>query len=473
MRERGCNSEHFQNSEFLDVSDRPICRKARSCAGSTQLRSTGYGIESRLPGAAQKGLEKGPRGCTRPANGALITSQPSPASRSCSCLSASREQVQPPQPGRLLVLHLGTPTETPPPPPAPPRVPPENAGLQINARLLTPPAGRARLYRSGSSPAAQPVDAADSQTASRGARHWPRPGGGPRAGRVSELWETRGGLGAPRKGTRQRAPAQERARGRQEPGAAEGRGAGCPGGQRGHGRRSGVPGAGSGGWGEGPGRGRGRGAGGRPRPTSLSGTHCGSSRPKGLPKARCSGTMRRPLEERTSFLASRRAATSEDMTPPQRSPAPAPSPRPEPRPTRAADSACAQSPRRARSACQSALGIRPMAAPSNPRKGTSPATLLSVTNRRRGPAQARPAPLGATETLDWSVSVHVSAASSLIGVSGAGRPALIGRGSCGGRDGAKRRVEPARGESCGAAAGNGGCREDWGDRRRGGRVEGR
>lgn len=70
----------------------------------------------------------------------------------------------------------------------------------------------------------------------------------------------------------------------------------------------------------GPGRGGGAGRRrwpGRRPPTSLSGTHCGSSRPNGLPKARCSGTMRRPLGERTSFLASRRADTSEDMTPPQ------------------------------------------------------------------------------------------------------------------------------------------------------------
>lgn len=89
-------------------------------------------------------------------------------------------------------------------------------------------------------------------------------------------------------------------------------------GSRGAGEGAGVPGERS--------ADGGREAGGR-RPTSLSGTHCGSSRPKGLPKARCSGTMRRPLGERTSFLASRRAATSEDMTPPQlslaaRTPAP-------------------------------------------------------------------------------------------------------------------------------------------------------
>lgn len=66
------------------------------CATQGELVLMSRSIESRLPGAAQKGLEKGPRCCTRPANGALITSQPSPASRSCSCLSASREQVQPP-----------------------------------------------------------------------------------------------------------------------------------------------------------------------------------------------------------------------------------------------------------------------------------------------------------------------------------------------------------------------------------------
>lgn len=52
-------------------------------------------------------------------------------------------------------------------------------------------------------------------------------------------------------------------------------------------------------------------------PTSLSGTHRGSSRPNGLPRARCSGTIRSPLGERTSCLASRRAPTSEAMTPPQ------------------------------------------------------------------------------------------------------------------------------------------------------------
>ncbi len=38
--------------------------------------------------------------------------------------------------------------------------------------------------------------------------------------------------------------------------------------------------------------------------TSLSGTHCGSSREKGLLKAPFSGTMRRPLGLRTSFFPS-------------------------------------------------------------------------------------------------------------------------------------------------------------------------
>lgn len=41
-----------------------------------------------------------------------------------------------------------------------------------------------------------------------------------------------------------------------------------------------------------------------PRLTSLSGTHCGSSREKGLLKAPFSGTMRRPLGLRTSFFPS-------------------------------------------------------------------------------------------------------------------------------------------------------------------------
>lgn len=153
---------------------------------------------------------------------------------------------------------------------------------------------------------------------------------------------------------------------------------------------------------------------GGPQPTSLSGTHCGSSRPNGLPKARCSGTMRRPLGERTSFLASRRAATSEDMTPPQRSPAaltrtlapPKAPPRQKPRLTREADSARAQSPSAVRSASQSAPGLRPIAVLANPRKGTAPATLWSVTNRQWGPARARSAPLGAIGTLDWPVHLR-------------------------------------------------------------------
>lgn len=114
--------------------------------------------------------------------------------------------------------------------------------------------------------------------------------------------------------------------GQQEPDEAlRGPGSGHQGGTAGLGRGPGSLSLGKGSWartgvsGE-QGADGGREAGGRWRPTSLSGTHCGSSRPKGLPKARCSGTMRRPLGERTSFLASRRAATSEDMTPPQRSP---------------------------------------------------------------------------------------------------------------------------------------------------------
>lgn len=40
------------------------------------------------------------------------------------------------------------------------------------------------------------------------------------------------------------------------------------------------------------------------RLTSLSGTHCGSFSEKGLLKAPFSGTMRRPLELRTSFFPS-------------------------------------------------------------------------------------------------------------------------------------------------------------------------
>lgn len=46
------------------------------------------------------------------------------------------------------------------------------------------------------------------------------------------------------------------------------------------------------------------GAAGSARLTSLSGTHCGSSREKGLLKAPFSGTMRRPLGLRTSFFPS-------------------------------------------------------------------------------------------------------------------------------------------------------------------------
>lgn len=154
---------------------------------------------------------------------------------------------------------------------------------------------------------------------------------------------------APREGARQSAHGPGRAE-RAERGCARealtGDGAGAKGGQRraegGAGRggaseRQGGPGrrrrfrAWAGGAGPGArtggalgadrGAGRGRRACGRHDFTSLSGTHCGSSRPNGLPKARCSGTMRRPLGERTSFLASLRAATSEDITPPQRSPA--------------------------------------------------------------------------------------------------------------------------------------------------------
>lgn len=78
---------------------------------------------------------------------------------------------------------------------------------------------------------------------------------------------------------------------------------------------------------------------------------------RGCRRRGASGTMRRPLGERTSFLASRRAATSEDMTPPERSPAarrPYSAARPEPsgappRPASVADSARVQSPSQAQS----------------------------------------------------------------------------------------------------------------------------
>lgn len=99
--------------------------------------------------------------------------------------------------------------------------------------------------------------------------------------------------------------------------------------------------------------------------TSLSGTHCGSSKPKGLPKARCSGTMRRPLGERTSFLASRRAATPEDMSPPEPL-KPPPALIPHRAPPRSArqhdDSPKAQSAATARNMSQSECSIRPRAA---------------------------------------------------------------------------------------------------------------
>lgn len=159
--------------------------------------------------------------------------------------------------------------------------------------------------------------------------------GEPREGKPAEEECPRpgGSAGAPRLGSRGRPWGQrEGQRGPDGPVAVPG--PGCAGGGGGVGLGRGVGGQG------GPGSRRGRGpAGGRPRPTSLSGTHCGSSRPNGLPKARCSGTMRRPLGERTSFLASRRAATSEDMTPPHSSPAarrPLPGPRPPGAPPRPA-----------------------------------------------------------------------------------------------------------------------------------------
>lgn len=130
--------------------------------------------------------------------------------------------------------------------------------------------------------------------------------GEPRAGRAGEGLGERGGSGA-------RLGGGDRGSGR----------------RRGSGARTEAPEAGAGfrarkgSWSRRGFSGRERGSraptgGGRlPRPTSLSGTHCGSSRPNGLPKARCSGTMRRPLGERTNFLASWREATSEDMTPPR------------------------------------------------------------------------------------------------------------------------------------------------------------
>lgn len=212
--------------------------------------------------------------------------------------------------------------------------------------------------------------------------------GEPREGKPAEEECPRpgGSAGAPRLGSRGRPWGQrEGQRGPDGPVAVPG--PGCAGGGGGVGLGRGVGGQG------GPGSRRGRGpAGGRPRPTSLSGTHCGSSRPNGLPKARCSGTMRRPLGERTSFLASRRAATSEDMTPPHSSPAarrPPPATRPSPprspappRPASEADGARAQSPRPAWSTGQSASGARPIAEVSNRRKGTSPATLRPATNRQ-------------------------------------------------------------------------------------------
>lgn len=208
------------------------------------------------------------------------------------------------------------------------------------------------------------------------------------------------------------------------------------------------------------GAGRGQGAQTRdwrgPQPTSLSGTHCGSSRPNGLPKARCSGTMRRPLGERTSFLASRRAATSEDMTPPQRSPAaltqtlapPKAPPRQKPRPTREADSARAQSPSAVRSASQSTPGLRPITVLANPRKGTASATRGQSPIGSGGRPGHAPPLSGRSGLWIGQFVCDVGAASSLIGVSGMRRLPLIGRGGCEGRDGANSERTP--GGSCGA-----------------------
>lgn len=80
-----------------------------------------------------------------------------------------------------------------------------------------------------------------------------------------------------------------------------------------------------------------------------------------------------------------------------------PRPAKSPAPPFEADSARAQSPSPARSTSQSALGLRPISVLANPRKGTAPATLWSVTNRQWGPARARSTPLGAIWTLDWPV----------------------------------------------------------------------
>lgn len=128
--------------------------------------------------------------------------------------------------------------------------------------------------------------------------------------------------------------------------------------------------------------------------TSLSGTHCGSSKPNGLPKARCSGTMRRPLGERTSFLASRRAATPEDMSPPEPlTPPPALSPhRAPPRPAHQHDdSPKAQSAATARNISQSESSTRPRAALLQSAQGPRPYDRPPIGGEDRGGTLA---PLG-------------------------------------------------------------------------------
>lgn len=159
----------------------------------------------------------------------------------------------------------------------------------------------------------------------------------------------------------------------------------------------------------------------------MSGTHCGSSKPKGLPKARCSGTMRRPLGERTSFLASRRAATPEDMSPPEPlTPPPALSPhRVPPHPAHQHDdSSEAQSSATARNMSQSESSIRPRAALLQSAQGPRPYGQPPIGGEDRG---WYPRPSREIVTSDWPINQPRSRLFAPSGRSKLGLESFIGR----------------------------------------------
>lgn len=182
-----------------------------------------------------------------------------------------REQVRLPRQDALQTPRLATlaHTQHPPAPQATARALPEGRS-QRNAALPTSPRGEGE-------PTVRKVPAQQLDRGRRPVHRRRRRGQGP--GGITEGCRG-GGAAHPRKGpggapgrgwSRGSARELRRGRGRGEPRA----GRPARGGRAGPGSRRGRQ--------EGRGSGRGPGTGGRPRPTSLSGTHGGSSRPKGLP----------------------------------------------------------------------------------------------------------------------------------------------------------------------------------------------